>query len=177
MARCCCALIGYMQSQLLDDSAVPVRAQDGRRENPLFGPLRGFYLFYFTLYLRLFHVSLCASYCSSSNRIQRSHVHDISPCSLAPPSFFLWLAISGAPVRMTNAASAPASPCPSPRQRTGAHRTATGQCGRRRFLSTGSPSSWRPCNLDMHMPRPCTLHNQRPCPTTACNLRKWRVVL
>ena len=41
--------MGYMQSQLLDGSAVLVRAQGGRRENPLFDPLQGFYSLYFTL--------------------------------------------------------------------------------------------------------------------------------
>ena len=49
VARCCCALMGYTQSQLLDGSAVLVRAQGGRRENPLFDPLQGFYSLYFTL--------------------------------------------------------------------------------------------------------------------------------
>ena len=64
---------------------------------------------------RLFRVSLCASYSSSSsNRIQRSHVHDISPCSLTPPSFLIRLAPSGAPIYT----GIVASPCTSPRQRT-----------------------------------------------------------
>ena len=40
------------------------------------------------------------------------------------------------------------------------HHTAQGQCGRGRFCTRLS-FLWRPCNLDMHMPRPCICNRQR----------------
>ena len=68
--------------------------------------------------LSLFYVSLCASYSSSSsNRIQRSHVHDISPCL----SHSAFLSHTAGTFRRTYIYTGiVASPCTSPRQRTGA---------------------------------------------------------
>ena len=66
---------------------------------------------------RLFHKSLSASCFSSSNRIQRSHVHDISPCL----SHSAFLSHTAGTFRRTYIYTGiVASPCTSPRQRTGA---------------------------------------------------------
>ena len=101
---------------------------------------------------RLFSVSLCAFYSSSSNRIQRTHVHDISPC-LSQSAFLSHMAgafrrtlyITGSCVAVyVTTGNAPAH-----------QHTAQGQCGHRRF-APGFPSSCSghaisACTCDNHV--------------------------
>ena len=115
--------------------------------------------------------SLCASYSSSSNRMLRSHVYDISPC-FSHSAFLPHMA--GAFRRTFYILLVVASPCTSPRathrRTTTQHKVsaAAGAC------APGFPSSWRPCNLGMRTPRPCICNLQRRRPASF-DLRMLRV--